>query len=265
MRDAWIEDPTERPNFKSVISSLASVMRYDGDIDEDLRRETTNCVARHKYHQVQIPIDNQTQQEAVGYYNINGGENIYSVPAEPIYTNFSQEEELFEAPMEYEVPVPTSQTSEAPIIPVDYEIPQPKIERWKKDENKVDSSEGISSSPCHQPTPPPAYSPPAYSPHRSPSHHSLKSIKIPLSDPSMNQEPQKGSNQEPSKRLPPYSKLSYQITSSDSSTSCVPLPNSMPTLEKQYSALEWNSGQGNASNSKSHLYHTLEYSQSCEL
>lgn len=259
MRDTWTEDPTERPNFKTVIKFLASLMKYDGDIDEDLRRETANCATCHKYHKVEIPFDDKGHQQLPGVGNVTGREHIYSEPDEPMYSNCSQEEDIFGVPMEYEVPIPTSQTSEGSVIPMDYEIPKPKIERRIKDVNRAASVERISSnSPCHQPSPLATNSP-----HRSPGRHSVKSIKIPVSGSSIKHAPRRGASQEPDKISPPYSKLGYPRTSDDSSTSRVPLPNSMPTSEKPYSVLEWNSGH--AFDSKSHHYHTLEYSRSYKL
>lgn len=113
MSKTWIEDPMERPNFTAVVKSLASLMKYDGDIDEDLRKETANCSARHKYHQVEIPIG-QCQSSVAGSED---QENIYSEVEE----SDRSQDKLVHVPVEYEVPVLISQS---PVIPVDYEIPQ---------------------------------------------------------------------------------------------------------------------------------------------
>ena len=220
-----MEDPMERPNFEAVVKSLASLMKYDGNIDEDLKKEIANCVARNKDHQVEIPV--------VGGDNTDK-RKIYSEMDEAIYSICSHKE-LANVPIEYEVPVLSSQKLPTPM---DYEIPQPNMERKNGDKNR----EASSISPHHQPSLVAC----GNSPHRSPGHLSVQSTKAPQSESSIKHESQRRVSPESGKKLPPHSNLS--------------LPNSMPTLEK--SVMEWNSDCCNANN---HHYHTLEYSPSDQL
>jgi len=258
MRDAWSDEPEDRPNFRSIGKSLANVLMYKGNIEEELNRETAECKTHHSYHTVDFSSINRERPNQAS-----------SQQDEPLYSVCSQE-----VPIKYEVPVPSSQTS----IPMEYEVPQQHKARPKNTSrpNSVEPrSHSRPSSPFvngHTSRPPSARppsrapsQPPSRPPTRSASHHCLKNIKIPISDGVPIRERKRRRSYDSDKLAPPYSKLNYKRASTASSSSNK-VAHVMPTADKPYSTLEWNSSQPTPSSMPAnHLYHTLEYSLSDQL
>ena len=262
MRDTWSDEPEDRPTFRTIAKSLANVLMYKGNIEEELNRETAECKTHHSYHTVDFSSISQNREQRQASLQQD----------EPVYSTCSQEEGTSQFPIEYEVPVPSSQTSGVSTIPLDYEVPQLKHKARPKNVSRPSSVEPRSHSRPSSPfvnghtTRPPSSRPPSRPPSRSPSHHSMKSIKIPLSDGIPIQDARRRSSYDSEKVVPPYSKLNYKRASiaSNSSNRVVQV---MPTAEKPYSTLEWNSSQPTPPSSMpaNHLYHTLEYSLSDQL
>ena len=117
MKEIWLEDPEERPNFRAIVISLAGLMNYKGNNERELKLETANCRKEHPYQKVQIPAAQQ-------YTKTKNTDHVYSVLEEPIYGNYSREESL-DPPEEYEVPKTSLQDQELRNSPpVLYEVPE---------------------------------------------------------------------------------------------------------------------------------------------
>ena len=251
MRDTWSEEPEDRPNFRTIVKSLSNLVQYEGNIGDDLDRETAHCRTHHGYHTVDFSSISHNRAQQSGHA---GKEIIYSQPDEPVYSTCSQDENTVGMPLEYEIPVPSSQTSEISVVPLDYEIPQPKQGRRSRNTSRASSVEPR----CHSRQASPLVTGVS---SRPPSRHSVKSIKIPVTDSIPIHDPRRRASHDSDKILPPYSKLNYKRASSDSSNRIF---NSVPTTERGYSTLEWNASQPTPI-PNNHHYHTLEYSLSDQL
>ncbi len=256
MRDTWSEEPEDRPIFRTIVKSLANIVKYEGNIEDDLDKETADCKTHHTY--LNVDFSSIAQNRAQRDRN--------SQPDEPVYSVCSQEDNTLKIPMEYEVPVSASQTSDIiSVLPMDYEVPHPHRGRKSRNASRPSSVEPRSHSRQASPFVTGASSRP---PSRPSSRHSMKSVKIPISGsiPISSSipidDPRRGGNHDPDK---PYSKLNYR-RGSTASTSSNRIFNSVPTItDKPYSTLEWTSSQPTPLPPPTHHYHTLEYSLSDQL
>lgn len=101
MQDTWMEDPEERPTFRTIVLALSTITGRRVDIDDsDGGKVTTTHEKEHTYHLLEPPAlqnkESRAQEEPAGQQD----------EPEPVYYN-----KQLESPEVYEVPVPTVPTT----------------------------------------------------------------------------------------------------------------------------------------------------------
>lgn len=250
MQQTWMEDPQERPDFRAIVLHLARLMKYEGDIESDLKMETKNCSQVHEGNQSASRTEPQSPQQ-------NG--HVYSV-LEPVYSNCSQEESSDSLEAEqYEVPVLSCPDSGPGVlgaedlvstIPMEYEIPQSTPERKRK--NPTTSATA------------PTRSKPEVPARKSPAHTSKPRPTAPVCIPGRVEQDDEIHYEVPAtlnEEDTTYWHLSYPAV--EKAVSVPPpdleLGSPPPSSEAPYSKLERNRDYYNSLPSKfTHVYHTLE-------
>ena len=147
MRFMWKENPDERPDFRAIVVCLAELTGYSGDIESELSEEAKRCEReQHVYHELEMGGGGSTPSS-------EPENNVYSVLEEPVYHNYSKDEESLDSPEEYEVPqrsldseaeraataaataAATGATSEGDFV-VNYEVPMKSSIDAAASENK---------------------------------------------------------------------------------------------------------------------------------